>query len=137
MASNISRAQQQIVALAILFGALLFAIIVPFLLPRQGGGIANPPLPVLDWVAIGFGASLLIVVSVVRSMLGQRAAKAEPEAAASAQFVAMLVPLALLEAGMMLSCVAWLLNGSTNPNAIVFAVLFARGLLLVPGRGDG
>lgn len=128
--------QQRLVAAAILGGALLFAVLVPFLLPEDGGGLADPPIPVLDYVAVGVGASMLIVVQVVRGLLQQHAANAPPEQAASAQFTVVLVPLALLEGSMMFSCVAWMLNGTAVPNAAVFAVLFARGLMLVPGRGE-
>lgn len=120
--------------MAILGGALLFAVVVPFLLPREGGGIVQPPQPVLDMVAVGFGAVSLIVVQVLHKLLLQRADAAPPEQAATAQFTALLLPLALLEGAMMFSCVAWLLNGSTLPCAVVFAVLFARGLLLVPSN---
>lgn len=136
MTTNPARTQQQILAVAILLGALMFAVMVPFLLPRDGGGIAEVPLPVLDQIAIGLGAAVLIAVQVVRPALQRRAADAVPAVAAPAGMVALLVPLALLEAGMLFSCVAWLLNGSTNPDAVVFALLFLRALLLVP-RGDG
>lgn len=128
--------QQRIIAAGLLSGPLLFALVVPFLLPAEGGGIGDPGLPALEWIVVALGAVMLVGVQVARPLLLRKAAEAPPEQAQPAQFMALVMPMAMLEGGMLFSCVVWLLTGHANPAMVVFAVLFARGVMLFP-RGEG
>ncbi|GAB4144776.1 MAG: hypothetical protein Fur0037_12590 [Planctomycetota bacterium] len=79
---------------------------------------------------------LLLAGFALRAILSKRIGIAPERTPGQARLVALLAPLALLEAGMLLSCVVWLLNGNANPNLVVFAVLFGAGLFLFPGNGE-
>jgi len=124
-------AQQRIVLVAILSGVVAYAAVVAFVLP--GDARPNPAgVPVLDEVSICAGIGLAVAALLARRALTASAANAAPGERANRQFLARLVPLAMLEGGCMLGLTAWMVNGDPVPGAIVAAVLFALALLLVP-----
>lgn len=130
----ISPRQQQLVLAAILGGVVAFALVVAVVLAQTGHGLADPPVPVLDLVSLAAGASLAAVALWLRQQLRNAPADAAPDEAAMRQFQALLVPVAVLEGGMMLGLVTWLLNGKPLPGAAVAGALFLLALWVMRSR---
>jgi hypothetical protein len=124
---------QRLVAAAILLGAAAFAVIVPILLQANDGrGYAEAAVPRLDWIATGTAAVLAVAAVSMRTTMLGRAEALEPPQRDTARLQATLVVLALLEGGMLFSCVTWLLNGTAVPNAVAAGALFALAIVLLP-----
>jgi hypothetical protein len=125
--------QQRLVFFALLFGMATFAVVVAVVLQTgDGTGLGGEPMPMLDMVSIALGAAMAVAAFVVRGTLQRRAAAATGAARSHARFRATLVPLALLEGGVLFGLTVWLLNGVAVPPLVVALVLFAAAIAIVP-----
>jgi hypothetical protein len=125
--------QQRLVFFALLFGMAMFAVVVAVVLQTgDGTGLGGEPMPMLDMVSIALGAAMAVAAFVVRGTLQRRADAATGAARSHARFRATLVPLALLEGGVLFGLTVWLLNGVAVPPLVVALVLFAAAIAIVP-----
>jgi hypothetical protein len=125
--------QQRLVFFALLFGMAMFAVVVAVVLQTgDGTGLGGEPMPMLDMVSIALGAAMAVAAFVARGTLQRRAAAATGAARSHARFRATLVPLALLEGGVLFCLTVWLLNGVAVPPLVVALVLFAAAIAIVP-----
>jgi hypothetical protein len=128
-------AAQRIVYFALLMSMVVYSIVPAVVLQQNGGkGLAETPLASLDTTAIALGALLAVAAVVVRSKLHAKAAQQRGAQRTNALFRATLVPLAMLEAGCLMSLTAWLLNGNPVPGLVVAMVLLSLAILIVPMR---
>ena len=122
-----------IVCSALLGGVCMFAIVIAVLLQQNDGkGIA--PLELINLVSVAIGASLLAAALLLRGVLRNRAEQKTGDDRARARFSAVLIPIALLEGGMMLGLMAWMMNGTPVPGLVVACVLLAAAIGILPFR---
>ncbi|MBK8097487.1 MAG: hypothetical protein IPK26_10285 [Planctomycetes bacterium] len=121
-----------IVCSSLLGGVCLFAIVIAVLL--QGDGTGMQPLEFMNTLSVAVGASLLPVALLLRSTLRQRAEQKTGADRARARFAAVLVPIAVLEGGMMLGLTTWMMNGTPMPGLVVACVLLAAAIGILPFR---
>lgn len=125
--------QQRLIAIALLAGAAMFAIVVAVLLQtRDGKGMAPEPIPQLDTVVVVVGVTMALGAVVLRSVLRSVAEKADAEERTMARFRATLVPIVLLEGASMLALTDWMLSGRPVPGLVVAMVALAIGIAMVP-----
>jgi hypothetical protein len=128
-------ATQRILFFALFLGVTMFAIAAGILIQtRDGKGLADPPIVVLDDVVIIVGAFTLVGAFAMRALMHRRAARLDGQARGGAKFMATLLPLAMLEGGCLLGVVAWMLNGNAVPNLVVTLVLMSIAIALIPLR---
>lgn len=127
-------AQQRLVCFGLLMGVSAYAIVVAVVLEQAGKGFGPQHDDVFDTVSMAAGAALAVAAMVLRQKLGQLVAVASPADRASARFRALLVPMALLEAGCLLGITTWLWNGNPVPGLVVAMVLLALMISFVPLR---
>jgi len=124
----------RVIALALLMGQVLFAGVIVFL--HQSGsfrdgvdGQVGEPLRVVA-LALGFG--VVPVALVLHHKAQQRIDTLPEDQKAAARLSAMVVSLALLEAGALFNLVVWLLTAVAMPNVAVVGLLVAVQLYLFP-----
>ncbi len=126
-------AAQRLMLFALLLGMIFYAVVVGVLLGQQEWvGLAEQPLPILDSVVLGVGGAAVVAAVLMRSVLQGRAAAADAEQRPGLQFQAHLIPVAILEGGVLLALTAWMLNGAPLPYTVVAGVLFAIAVIMVP-----
>lgn len=126
-------AVQRLVFLALLGGMLAPAIVFGAMLAgNDWQGLGSAPIPELGWAGALFGLSIAPLALWMRATKLAKAAAAPPEAAPMLRFQGRLLGIALLEGGVLLNLVAWLLNGSLLPSVPVAAGLFLLAVVLTP-----
>ncbi|MCA8964072.1 MAG: hypothetical protein H6838_09525 [Planctomycetes bacterium] len=124
---------QRLILIALLMGMACYAVVVGVLLSQQDWvGLAEPGIEILETVSLAVGGAALVGALVLRSVLSGRAEAAAPEQRPLLAFQARLMPVAILEGGVLLSITAWMLNGGLMPYVAVAGVLFAIAILFVP-----
>lgn len=126
-------AQIRIACIAVLAGAFVFAVAVPILLSQnEGKGFADPPVPMLEWIAVGMAGVVAVMGFVMRGVIQRRAEGGDAEARAQANAQAALMGIALLEGGILFNLVVWMLNATLVPNAVAATVLFLLAMTMLP-----
>ncbi len=126
-------AHQRLVFFGLLFGMVMYAISVAVILQLgDGRGLAEHRIDVLDTVVIVVGAAAVAGAVTLRVVLQRAADDATGAARSYARFRATLLPLALLEGGVLLALTAWLLDGNTVPHLVTAMVLLSLAIALVP-----
>lgn len=126
-------AQQRLVFFALLFGMTMFAVVVAIVLQlNDGKGMVQPPIAVLDTVVIAAGAAAALGAFTLRGALQRTADATRGDARSHARFRATLIPLAMLEGGVLFGLTVWMLNGNAVPNLVVALVLLATAVAFVP-----
>lgn len=126
-------AAQRMIFIALLLGMSMYAVVVAVLLAQQDWvGIGEEPIEVLQTVVVAFGAVTAITAPMIRGVMMRRVEAAAEEQRPGLRFQARLVPVAILEGGVLLALTAWMLNGGLLPYVAVAGVLFAIAVVLVP-----
>jgi hypothetical protein len=125
-------AHQRLVFFGLLFGMVMYAVTVAVILQVGGTGLATERIDVLDTIVVAVGGAALAGALTLRSLLRRNVESATGAARSHARFHATLVPIALLEGGVLLALTAWLLNGNPVPNVVVAMVLLAAAIAIVP-----
>jgi hypothetical protein len=129
--TDIPFARQRIVFLMLLVGMALFMVAAAVVLQvNEGKGLGA--VPELDQVVPFLGVGLAVAAFTMRAILGRAAANAAPGDRAAKRFVAVMMPLAMLEGGSIAGTTTWLLNGNAVPGLAVGLVLFALAIVMVP-----
>ena len=121
------RPSVRLIQVAILAGSALFALVIAFLGGErmlQSDPGADDPIPLLALVACCVGGVTLPIGLVLRSILAARVAQQSGPGRDQAVVQATLVPLAIVEGGILLNLVIWLMSGNPLPTAPVAGVLF-------------
>lgn len=126
-------AQRRIIAIALFGGMVLFlAIIAVVLAQREWAGLAETPVPWLEWLFLAIGVTTFAGALALRGTFVRRAGAAtDPTARAAQLHLATITPLALAESGVLLNGLAWLLNGQAVPSAVAAGMLFLAALVLL------
>jgi hypothetical protein len=126
-------ATQRLVFLALLGGMVAPAIVFAALLAgNEWRGMSGDPVPELGWAATLFGLAIAPIALLLRGKKLAEAAAAPPERRDMLRFQARLLPIAMLEGGVLLNLVAWLLNGTLMPTVAVAALLFGLAIVVTP-----
>lgn len=126
-------AVQRLVFLALLGGMVAPAIVFAALLAgNEWRGLGDQPVPELGWAATLFGIAIAPIALLLRGKKLAQADGAPPERQGMLRFQARLLPIAMLEGGVLLNLVAWLLNGTILPSVAVAVVLFALAIVVTP-----
>lgn len=132
---NASFAQQRLIAFALLMGVGAFALVTAFVLQQnEGKGIDPDAVPELGTVVLLLGPALLVTGLVLRTLLNRRAEALPADERGGLRFQALLLPMAMLEAGALFGITVWLLSGRAVPGLVVALVLFAAMIAIVPLR---
>lgn len=122
--------QLRVLALALVGGPLVFAVIVAIL---RSDAVAEGNLPGwLGTLLTGIELVLLAVACAVRARLFARVASAPASDRLRGYAAATLVFFALLEGSMLLGVVGWLLLASPVPTAVPAALAFAIAIASLP-----
>ena len=126
-------AVQRLVFLALLGGMVAPAIVFAAVLAgNEWRGMSENPVPELGWAASLFGVAIAPIALLMRGKKLAEADAAPPERQGMLHFQARLLPIAMLEGGVLLNLVAWLLNGTLLPTMAVAVVLFALAIVVTP-----
>jgi hypothetical protein len=126
-------AVQRLLFVALLGGMVAPAIVFAAVLASNDWrGLGDPPVPELGWAATLFGIAIAPLAMLLRGRKLAAADGAPPGRQGMLRFQARLLPIAMLEGGVLLNLVAWLLNGAVLPTVPVAAVLFALAVVLTP-----
>lgn len=126
-------AQQRLVFFALLLGMTMYALVVAVVLQTNDGkGLSEAPVALLDTVVIAVGAASALGAFSLRGIMQRQAEAAVGSARSHARFRATLVPVAMLEGGVLLGLTVWMLNGNVVPNLVVALVLLSIAIAFVP-----
>ena len=126
-------AHQRLVFLGLVLGMVMYAVTVAVILQiGEGRGLASEPIRALDTVVVAVAAAAAAGAVVLRSLLRRAAEQTTGAARSHAYFRAALVPVALLEGGVLFGLTAWLLNGNAVPNLVAALVLLSLAIAIVP-----
>lgn len=132
---NASFAQQRLIAFALLFGVGAYTLVAAFVLQQNDGKGLQPELPAeLADVALLLGPAMLVTGLVLRTVMNRRAEALPVDERAPLRFQAMLLPMAVLEAGALFGITIWMLCGKAVPSLATALVLFAAMIAIVPLR---
>ena len=132
---NASFAQQRLIAFALLMGVGAYALVVAFLLQQNDGkGLQPDVAPELANVVLMLGPAMLVTGLVLRTVMNRRAEALPVDERAPLRFQAMLLPMAVLEAGALFGITVWMLSGKAVPSLVTALVLFAAMIAIVPLR---
>jgi F0F1-type ATP synthase membrane subunit c/vacuolar-type H+-ATPase subunit K len=132
---NASFAQQRLIAFALLFGVGAYALVAAIVLQQNDGKGLQPDLPTeLADVALLLGPAMLVAGLVLRVVMNRRAEALPADERAPLRFQALLLPLAVLEAGALFGITVWMLSGKAVPSLVIALVLFAAMIAIVPLR---
>lgn len=122
-----------VVCSALLGGVCMFAVVIGVLL-SQGDGKGLAPNDLLNTLSVGVGATMLAAALLLRGVLRNRAELQAGDDRARARFSAVLIPIAMLEGGMLLGLLTWMMNGAPVPGLVVACVLLAAAIGILPFR---
>jgi hypothetical protein len=128
-----SFAQQRLIGLALVLGMVLYIVAVAVMQQVGDGKLpAVGPIAILDTLVPIVGAAVAVGAFLLRRSLRGRAETKTGLMRSAARLQALLVPLALLEAGCLLATTAWWLNGAPVPHLATALVLLALAIAIVP-----
>ena len=126
-------AHQRLVFFGLVLGMVMYAVAVAVILQvGEGRGLAAAPIEVLDTLVLAVGGASAFGALMLRSLLQRQVEAAHGAERSHARFRAALVPVALLEGGVLFALTAWLLNGNAVPHLVAAMVLLALAIALVP-----
>ena len=126
-------AHQRLVFFGLLLGMVMYAVTVAVILQvGEGKGLAAQRIDALDTIVVAVGGAALAGALTLRAVLQRNVESASGAARSHARFQATLVPVALLEGGVLFALTAWLLNGNVVPHLAVAMVLLAIAIAIVP-----
>jgi len=126
----------QIVWLAILAGPVVFAAVIPFLLPPEGGGLGGAELGILQWIAVAVAVVNVAIAFVIRGKRFADAAEVEGDQRLAIYASAAILFIALLEGAILFGLVAWLVTGEALPAIAMVVVLYALAIANFPSRSQ-